>query len=168
MSLFNWKVLFVKPRCEKKVAEYCSIYGIEYYLPLHEKQRIVQRRKVKVLLPLFSGYVFANFSEDRRLSLLKTNCLVSILEPESGYRLARDLVMVRKALLEDPGLSPLPTLKRGMRVRIKAGPFMGIEGLVIDLKNRGATQVILNIEMIGQAVSVMTDAIDLEPLPSAR
>ena len=54
----DWKVLFVKPRTEKKVAEYCKLYGIDFYLPLREQTRNVQRRKISVIMPLFPGYVF--------------------------------------------------------------------------------------------------------------
>lgn len=79
--MLDWKVLYVKPRCEKKVAEYCNLYRIPYFLPLCEKRRIVQRRKVLVTLPLFPGYVFAEFPSAQRLTLLQTNQLVRILDP---------------------------------------------------------------------------------------
>ena len=77
----NWKVLFVKPRAEKKVTEYCRLYGIPFYLPLRERQRIVQRRKIRVRVPIFPGYVFACFPDAQRMPLLQTNLLVRILVP---------------------------------------------------------------------------------------
>lgn len=155
MSILDWKVLYVKPRCEKKTAAFCESYGIPHYLPTSLKTRIVQRRKVNVVLPLFPGYVFAEFSIDSRLKLLQTNQLVRILEPERPLLLARQLVMVRKALTADPTLTAEPTLEKGMNVRVIDGPMMGVIGTVERLASK--LRVVVNIEMIGQAVAMTVD-----------
>jgi transcription antitermination factor NusG len=157
----NWKVLFVKPRTEKKITEYCDLYGISSYLPLREKTRVVQRRKVTFMLPVFPGYVFASFPAEQRLQLLQTNLLVRILEPSNPRRMLRDLIMVRRALKVNPALTPTKPLALGRQVRIIGGPFMGIEGRVARMA--GVLKVVLNIELIGQAVSVTakTDQIEL-------
>lgn len=156
----DWKVLFVKPRTEKKMTEYCELYGIPFYLPLREKTRVIQRRKVTVQIPVFPGYVFAQFPASRRLQVLQTNLLVRILEPESPRSLLRDLVMVRRALRVNPSLTTTQPLVRGKKVRIVSGPFMGIEGRVTRLS--GPVNVVLNIEMIGQAVSVTVETDQIE------
>ncbi|MBP5509824.1 MAG: hypothetical protein J6Z49_02780 [Kiritimatiellae bacterium] len=155
MSLVDWKVLYVKPRCEKKMAAFCASYGIPYYLPTSVKTRIVQRRKVNVDLPLFPGYVFAEFPMDSRLKLLQTNLLVRILVPERPFLLARQLVMVRKALHADPMLTAEPPLEKGMNVRVIDGPMMGIIGTIERLASK--LRVVVNIEMIGQAVAMTVD-----------
>ncbi len=148
----NWKVIHVKPRCEKKLAKYCRIYKIPFYLPLREKTRVVQRRKIKVTLPLFSGYLFVSLDHAQRLPLLQTNLLVRVLEPRSSVALLRNLVMIRRALRANPALETTKPLTRGQLVRIINGPFCGIEGRVARLS--GTLKVILNVEMIGQAVAV--------------
>ena len=158
----NWKVLFVKPRTEKKVTEYCRLYGIPFYLPLRERQRIVQRRKIQVRVPIFPGYVFACFPDAQRLALLQTNLLVRILVPINARRLLRELIMVRRALRANPALKAGPPLTEGRMVRILSGTFMGIEGRVKRLA--GTVRVVLNIELIGQAVTVTTDCEQIEPL----
>jgi len=157
-----WKVLFVKPRTEKKVVEYCQLYGIAHYLPLREKTRTAQRRRVTVRLPVFPGYVFARVTPDRRLALLKTNLLVRILEPEFPRRMLRDLVMVRRALRANPALEAAKPLTAGRLVRITDGPFRGIEGRVARLA--GALKVVLNVDMIGQAVAVTAEIGQVEVL----
>ena len=157
----NWKVLFVKPRTEKKASDYCSLYGIPFYLPLREKTSVVQRRKVTTLLPVFPGYVFVKLLPAQRLQLLQTNLLVRILEPTHPRRMLRDLIMVRRALKVNPALTPAKPLMQGLRVRITGGPFMGVEGRVARMA--GTLKVVLNIDLIGQAVSVTakTDQIEL-------
>ena len=158
----NWKVLFVKPRTEKKVAEYCELYRIPFYLPLREKTRILQRRKVTFMLPVFPGYVFAKLLPAQRLQLLQSNLLVRVLEPSQPRRMLRDLVMVRRALRVDPALTPTKPLAKGRLVRIVRGPFMGIEGRVARMA--GILKVVLNVDLIGQAVSVTADTNQIEVL----
>jgi transcription antitermination factor NusG len=158
----NWKVLFVKPRTEKKVAEYCGLYGIPFYLPLREKTRVVQRRKVTIRFPVFPGYVFARLGAGQRLPLLQTNLLVRILESENPRRLARELVMVRRALRVNPSLGAVKPLTKGRLVRIVTGPFMGVEGRVARLS--GTLKVVLNVDLIGQAISVTVETDQVEAL----
>ncbi len=158
----NWKVLFVKPRAEKKVAEYCALYNIPCYLPLREKTRVIQRRKVTTRLPVFPGYVFAKFPLSQRLQLLETNLLVRILEPLQPRRMLRELIMVRRALRADPTLKPSKRLETGRLVRITSGPFQGVEGRVARMA--GLLKVVLNIDMIGQAVAVTAELDQVEPL----
>ncbi len=158
----NWKVLFVKPRTEKKVTEYCALYNIPFYLPLRAKIRVVQRRKVTFMVPVFPGYVFAKFPIEQRLLLLQTNLLVRVLEPINPRRMLRDLIMVRRALKTDPELQPSKPLTQGRMVRILGGPFMGVEGRVARLA--GKLKVILNVDMIGRAISVTAEISQVELL----
>jgi transcriptional antiterminator RfaH len=134
------------------MAEHCRIHGLSHYLPLRRETKIYQRRKVTVDKPVFPGYIFASFDRDGRMSLLKSNNIVRILEPPSSRQLLHELAQIRRALSVDPALGTCAALKRGRRVRITGGPFMGIEGTVWGMK--GAAKVRLNVDLIGQAVLV--------------
>jgi transcriptional antiterminator RfaH len=158
----SWQVLHIHPRCEKKMAEYCKVNKLEYYLPLRKQTRVYQRRRVTFEKPVFPGYLFAAFDGDGRLALLKSNNIIRILTPENEDRLLFELEQVKKALLVDPTLVPCESLKKGKHVRILSGPFMGIEGVVADVK--GTMKVRLNVDMIGQAVSVEIEKDFLELL----
>lgn len=151
----GWNVLHVKPRREKKVAEHCEHLNIEYYLPLRQETKVYQRRKVTVSKPVFPGYVFAAFGDEGRLSLLKTNSLVRVLQPTDESGLVHELAQVRAALAVDPTLGATAALKKGRIVRILGGPFRGIEGRIEMLK--GQAMVCLNVDMIGQAIRVEVD-----------
>jgi len=158
----NWHVLHLRPRCEKKTAGHCRAHGLTFYLPLRRETKVYQRRKVTVEKPVFPGYLFASFDRDGRLALLKTNNVVRILTPTSDRSLLHELAQIRKALTVDPALTPCAALRRGRRVRVMTGPFQGIEGTVDALKSR--TKVRLNVQMIGQAVSLEVDREFLELL----
>ena len=148
----NWQVLHLRPRCEKKLAEFCKLQNLDHYLPLRRETKIYQRRKVTVDKPVFPGYIFVCFDSEERLSLLKTNNIVRVLAPPPQEQLVFELNQIRGALSVDPSLGACNALTRGRRVRITGGPFMGIEGMVDKVKN--ATTVRLNVDMIGQAVSM--------------
>lgn len=157
----SWQVLYLHPRCEKKVADYCVHNGVEHYLPLRRVTRIYQRRRVTFDLPVFPGYLFADFDTESRVKVLKSNHIIRILQPLSEPQLIFELDQVKKALLVDPTLIPCEALKKGRHVRIRSGPFMGIEGIVADLK--GAGKVVLNVDLIGQAVVVEVEKAFVEP-----
>ena len=144
------------------MAEHCETHGISHYLPLREETRIYQRRKVNVLKPVFQGYFFCAPDEEGRIKLINTNHILRFLNPTSTREFLRQLVQVRRALAVDPGLSSRKALRRGLRVRILQGPFMGIEGMVSIIK--GTTTVCLNVQMIGQAISVEVDQNFIEQL----
>ncbi len=156
----SWNVLHLRPRCEKKMAELCRISAMEYYLPLREETKIYQRRKVTVQKPVFPGYLFVSFDADGRLILLRSNNIVRILEAGDEKKLLHQLDQIRVALTVDSTLAACSALKKGKFVKITGGPFLGIEGVVSAMK--GANKVLLNVDMIGQAVAVEVDRAFLE------
>jgi len=151
----SWQVLYLKPRCEKKLAEYCEVHDFKHYLPLKSETKIYQRRKVTVEKPIFPGYFFVSIEKDQRLVLLKCNHIIKILSPVNERQLVYELAQVRHALRVDPTLGACDAIEKGRRVRITGGPFQGVEGIITS--RRAPTKVRLNVEMIGQAVSVDID-----------
>ncbi len=148
----SWMVLYLKPRCEKKLAEYCRVKNLEHYLPLRMERKIYQRRKVIVEKPVFPGYFFVSADDEKRLGLLKTNNVVRMIVPPREQDFLFELDQIRKALTADPTLGSRVALERGKHVRITGGAFMGIEGMVSAIK--GESKVYLNVEILGRAVVV--------------
>jgi len=157
-----WYVLYIKPRCEKKMAGYCEAHGIEYELPLREETKIYQRRKVTVHKPVFPGYVFLRFPALSKLSVLKSNLVVRILPVDDQARFQKELQQICQALAIDPTLDASAAFQAGRRVLIKSGPFQGVEGVVQVVK--GKTKVVLNVDIIGRAVAVEVGMELLEPV----
>ena len=157
-----WYVLHLRPRTEKKVAELCERNRLLHYLPLRRETKIYQRRKVTVEKPVFPGYLFVSMDRDGRLAVLKTNHVVRIMEPGNRRTLLHQLAQVRRALQADPALIASSGLRKGRRARITGGPFMGIEGVIFEVK--GMTRVSLNVEIVGQSVAVVVDPGFLETI----
>jgi len=156
-----WHVAHVRPRCEKKLTEYCSRYGVRSDLPLREETKIYQRRRVTVQKPVFPGYAFVFYGPDEKDKVLKSNVIVRLIDVGNQAQLIRDLAQIREALSIDPTLDACAAFQAGRRVCIRNGPFQGLEGVVQTVK--GKTKVILNVEMIGRALAVEVGMECLEP-----
>ena len=157
-----WYVLYVKPRCEKKMVGYCDVHGVECELPLREETKTYQRRKVTVFKPVFPGYVFLRFPAGEKLTVLKSNLVVRILPVDHQVQFCKDLQQIRQALAIDPTLDASAAFQSGRRVLIKSGPFQGVEGVVQVVKGR--TKVVLNVDIIGRAIAVEVGMELLEPV----
>lgn len=157
----SWRVLYVRPRSEKKIAEYFILHKVNHYLPLREESKVYQRRKVKVHKPVFPGYIFSDYAAEDRVLVLNSHMIVRILEIDNQAAFLASLEQIRMALGVDPTLGACAAFSAGRGVRIVGGPFRGIEGVVKVLRG-GGTRVILNVEMIGQAVAVEVEREYLE------
>ena len=158
----NWKVLHLKPNTEKKFTKYCKLYNIPCYVPMRKTTRTYQRRKYEVELPVFTGYAFARYSEEKRLDVLKSNFIVKVIEPFKPRLFLRELIMVRRALRVDPTLKPTTYVKEGQLVRITSGPFMGTEGIIKRVTRN--MRVVLNISIINQALTIETSQDSIEKI----
>jgi transcriptional antiterminator RfaH len=158
----RWYVLHVKPRCEKKMAEYCVINRLKHDLPLREETKVYQRRRVTVHKPVFPGYVFIAFNDDQKLTVLKSNIIVHILNVVDQDKLVHELAQIDQALAVDPTLDACAAFQVGKLVTIRSGPFQGLEGVVQLV--RGKTKVVLNVEMIGRALAVEVPVELLDPV----
>lgn len=147
-----WYVLHVKPRTEKKAAEYLRRYRIWHHLPLYRKVTRVQRRKTVRELPVFPGYVFARMNPVERVEMLKTNLLVRTIDVPHPRQMIHELRQIAHAGRAGHELRKVERFTLGAKVRIVQGPFYGVEGYV--KKDDGATMIVLNVEILGQAVAV--------------
>ena len=152
-NLKNWKVLRLKPRTEKAMADLLKTCGIEHYLPLRQVARRYASKTKTVEIPLFSGYVFCPLDDAKRRELLpRQQYILHIIEPFSSLRLLRQLVLVRRMLREKPDFNPKGELKAGVRVRVKEGPMRDMHGKVVRIQS--ITKVLLYLDMLGQQIPV--------------
>jgi transcription antitermination factor NusG len=147
-----WYVLHVKPRTEKKAAEYLKRYRIWHHLPLLRKVTRVQRRKVVRELPLFPGYVFVKMNPVERLDMLKTNLIVRTIEVAFPRQMIHELRQIAHAQRAVKEIRKVEKFTVGEFVRITQGPFYGVEGYI--KQDEGKTMIVLNVEILGQAVAV--------------
>ena len=159
----TWWVARTKARFEKVFAWDMFSHGIGYFLPMREKIIFSGGRKRCVMVPLFTSYVFFCGTEQDRYMALKTNRLCQTIEVIDQDSLVEELVSIEKALLSKAIIDNYPQLPVGGHCRIKSGPMMGIEGVVIERKDTKARMVI-EVTILGQGAVVEIDSDLLEPV----
>ncbi|MFB0553836.1 MAG: transcription termination/antitermination protein NusG [Phycisphaerae bacterium] len=151
----QWWVAHTRSRNEKALAHDLISKNISYFLPMSWKVRRRSRRKIRSFLPLFSGYLFFCGQENQRIELLKTNRVANLIEVHDQEKLLDELVQIAHALQTGAPLLPHKYIKAGERCRVIAGPLIGLEGIVVT--TRGATRLVLQVDILGQAASVEID-----------
>ncbi|MGD9110608.1 MAG: hypothetical protein PVG93_06670, partial [Phycisphaerales bacterium] len=133
---------------------------INYFLPMIWKVRHIRGRKIKSLLPLFSGYLFFCGGEKQRLELLRTNRVANIIEVKDQQTFLDELADIEHAIRAGAALERHKYIKAGQQCRVISGPLKNLEGIV--LQTRTGMRLILKVEMLGQAASVEVDADSIE------
>jgi len=157
----RWWVAHTKSRFEKAFAWDLLQRGIGYFLPLIERVRMSGGRKRRVMAPLFPSYVFFCGDDEDRYTAMTTHRLCQTLEVRDQEELVRELVAIETALAGKAELDPYPFAVVGQRCRITAGPFMGLEGIVIQ--RNCIARLVLQVSMLGQGAALEVDADLLEP-----
>ncbi len=159
----TWWVAHTKPRFEKVFAWDMISHGIGYFLPMREKVIFSGGRKRRVMIPLFTSYVFFCGTETDRYTALTTNRICQTIEVIDQDGLIRELASVEKALLSKAIIDHYPHFPIGAHCRITSGPMIGTEGIVIERKDAKA-RMVLEITILGQGAVIEIDADLLEPV----
>jgi transcription antitermination factor NusG len=157
----DWFVLRTRSRQEKILAADLRSNRIAYFLPMLRTERMYANYRVTVELPLFPGYLFLRGSLDDAYWADRTRRVAQIIQVTNQSKLDAELASLAQALSVNAKLDPYPYLKRGVRVVVKSGPLRGLHGLIEDRTRRH--RIILQIEALGQAVSLEVDAANVEP-----
>lgn len=162
-----WWVAHTRSRNEKALAHDLISKDIRYFLPMSWRVRRRRGRRIRSLLPLFSGYLFFCGDENERLEVLKTNRVANLIEVKDQEELLRELVQIEHALRTGANLTPHKYVRAGRHCRVIAGPLADLQGIVVRTKN--TTRLVLQIDMLGEATSVEIDTEMIEVLdePSA-
>ena len=157
----KWFVFYTKARQEKAFARQLVGMDIPFFLPLVPKENLIRGKKVTSLIPVFGGYIFLFATEDERVQALTTNRISTILDVEDQGQLAYDLGNVQQLIRADAPLTVERRIGAGQKVRIKAGPMQGLEGVVE--KRRGQSVLYVAVTMLQQSATLELDDYLLEP-----
>lgn len=159
-SQLLWYVAHTKPRCEKKLAEFCEREGFAFVLPCYDSARKYRSKTVVFRKPLFPGYVFLQLQKNNVATLRQNDYVANLLDVFDQATLARQLREILAALESGLVLQVAPDIGEGSRVKIKSGPLQGVEGWVE--KRHGVNVVLLRLDFINQAAAVKVEADLLE------
>jgi transcriptional antiterminator RfaH len=157
-----WLVAHTRPRCEKKVAQYCADVGVSTTLPLYRSVRKYRGKTVTFEKPLFPGYVFLQAPLELRSKIFQSDYVANLLTVHDQALFEQQLADILRALETGLDIVLAPEIGKGSRVKIKYGALAGLEGWVEE--RYGFETVLLRLEFIGQAAAVKVSAGELEPV----
>jgi len=163
MDESSWWAVYTRHQHEKAVAQVLSSKGFEVFLPLYDSVRRWKDRNKTLSLPLFPCYVFVRGGLDRRLQIVTTPGIHTILY--TGERIAfipNDEIDSIRRVVDSPLLvEPHPFLRCGEKVRVTRGSLEGVVGVLV--RKKSLFRLVLSVDMLAQSVSVEIDASDVEP-----
>ena len=154
----RWFALTAKHQHEPTVARLLGGKGIEVFHPTYATVRQWKDRKKTLQLPLFPGYVFFAGGLDRRVEILSTPGVFSIVSfgdsvAEIG---GEEIEGIRRAVQGRMPIQPHLFLAEGDRVRVTRGALTGVHGIL--LRHKDAYRLVLSIELLGRSAAVEIDA----------
>ena len=163
----RWYAAYTNVRHEKRVAAQMEGRALECLLPLYRSARRWKDRRKEIDLPLFPGYIFVRIAYRERLKVLSIPGIVHLVgfggQPAPLPEAEIEMLLAR--LRSGARMEPHPYLSAGRRVRVRSGPFVGLEGILVRRKDK--FRVVLSIELIMRSVAVEVDEADIEPAAEA-
>jgi transcription antitermination factor NusG len=168
-SQLPWYALYTRHQHEKMVAKILAAKGLETFLPLHTAAHHWKDRTKVISVPLFPCYVFLTAAlEHRHLQIVTTPGVYGLVlsAGQPAVIPVVEMEAIRRVVESGARLEPHPFLKCGDRVRIKSGPLVGIQGILVRKKNM--CRLVLSVEMLGKAAAMEVDAFQVEPVNVTR
>jgi transcription antitermination factor NusG len=158
-----WWALYTRHQHEKTVAQVLATKGFDVFLPLYDSVRRWKDRSKVLSMPLFPCYVFVRGGLSRRLQVLTTPGVHTILY--NGERIAiipvEQIDAVRRVVDSPCRIEPHPFLRCGETVRVTRGSLEGVQGVLV--RKKSFYRLVISVEMLAQSVAVEIDAADVEP-----
>jgi transcription antitermination factor NusG len=157
-----WLAAYTRSRHENQVTSQLSCKGVESLLPTYARLSRWSDRIKRSQAPLFPGYVFVHVSEAERITVLQTLGVANLVSAGGkAVRLTDEEVERLRACFARPNeIEPHPYLKVGHRVRVKYGPFVGWEGILVQKQN--SARLVITLDPIMKSVSINLNGADVE------
>jgi transcriptional antiterminator RfaH len=161
----QWFVVHTKPRQETRALVNLQRQGFECFLPTIPKKRVSRKVFEIVHEPLFSRYVFIELDTQlsgRSWAPIRSTLGVSKLvtfgtEPA---RVSSDLIALLREQQHALAAQPLAQYKPGDIVKIKDGPFKGIEA--VYQMDDGEMRALVLIELLQKPTRMQIDIANLQ------
>lgn len=159
-----WYVAYTCGNHEKRVAEQLAVQDVEYFLPTYVSVRRWKDRRVTLQLPLFPGYVFVHIPLSHRMQVLQVPGVAHLVGFGGVPTPVQDeeIEALQTSLVDGVRVEPYPFLTVGRRVRVKAGPLTGVEGIL--LRRKGNLRLVVSIQLIQRSIILDIEATNVETL----
>ncbi len=157
LSNADWFAVQVRVGWEQPTARALSGKGYETLLPTYQSERRTGKRAKIVEVSLFPGYVFCRFDVWKRLPVLVTPGVVSVV---SRGRVpipvdSAEIASVKALVASGAKMEPCPYLEVGQRVRVEATALQGVEGILTGFK--GSRRIIVSVSLLQRSIALEID-----------
>ncbi|MDR1169685.1 MAG: UpxY family transcription antiterminator [Prevotellaceae bacterium] len=150
-NIEHWYAARVKYRTEKLIKNFLEKKGIKHFIPFQTVFKEHKGKRIQREKPVISCLIFVNTDYSTAVSIpYKSGFVVSYIHDSDtkGFQIIPDKQMQDFMFLLDYSDSiiriPNYKLKKGDRVRVIKGNFIGIEGELIRIK--GHKRVVVRLE----------------------
>ena len=147
------------------MAEQLERKRLAVFLPLRLEVHRWQDRYQKVEVPMFRGYLFAQFAQNspERMVILRTAGVVRIVGFGQGDAEipAAQIESLRRLAEEGAQLHPHRCLCIGQRVKVATGALAGVEGILVRIRKQD--RLVIAVDAIRQAVAVELSGYEVIP-----
>jgi transcription termination/antitermination protein NusG len=159
----RWYAVYTCARHEKRVAEQMERRQLHGFVPVYRATHRWKDRRKEVVLALFPSYVFVHLPLQDRLRVLEIPGVVNLVGSRGKPTPLADqeIEPFRRALGCSVQMEPHPYLQTGHKVRLRRGPMVGHEGVL--LRRKEGLRLIVSIEILMRSVAVEVDEMDVEP-----
>jgi transcription antitermination factor NusG len=132
-----WFIVATKPKQEFIAKQNLELLGADVYLPLCRQKKKVQKQKVEVITPLFSGYLFSRFSPVTMFHKIRyTRGVKNVLGSGDGLWTLDNKRIEDIRSREKEGVVVLKKreipFRDGDRIEVDEGDFDGWEGIFFE------------------------------------
>jgi transcription antitermination factor NusG len=147
----------VRTRGEEYVANLLRKKEFEVLSPTFTELRRYSDRVSRVTSALFPGYIFVRLVDRDLMRLLSTDGVGYIVRngKAAGSLSSHEVRTIEALCNGTEAREPCTYLRIGQRVRIESGPFAGIEGVLVKVREVG--RVVITVDSLRSSVSVEID-----------
>src|SRR5277367_5119749 len=164
----QWFALQVRTRWEGSTAVLLSGKGYQTFLPTYKTRKRWKGKVCEVHSALFPGYVFCQFDAQKRLPVLVTPGVISVVGqgripmPVDDGEIAAIQMVVSSGLQAEPW----PYLEIGQKIRIQQDSLHGLEGILINFK--GNHRIVVSVSLLRRSVALEIDRSLVQPVDAGR
>ena len=156
MSEDQWYALHVRSRHEKSVWSQLESKAHEVFLPLYSSRQKWADRWKTVSFPLFPGYVFCRFNNQKRSSVLTTSGVIDVVRVGSQpAAIDSHQIEAIQRVLESQLPAESHDLIQGEPVTMSEGPLKGLAATLVEVRN--GVRLVVSIELLRRSVLVEID-----------
>lgn len=160
----RWFALQVRTRWEASTSVILEGKGYQTFVPQYKTRKRLNGSLREAISPLFPGYVFCHFDPYKRLPILVTPGVLSVVGRGRVPLPVADeeIAAIQSVTASGWSVEPFPYLEVGQRVRVEGDVLQGLEGILTQFK--GHHRIVVSVSLLRRSVALEIDRANVVPI----